>query len=242
VTNYLSAPDFPRDTKGTDFGMPGGYIPNGDLSQFHQITSFGDPYFEQNVKESIKHSWYDGRLDAHPYEEETEPEYTDFNETAPIPGSRRRPSYDQAGAGRPAGQCAGHGTSRRARADQAYLKIAMDRIGAITGSEVPLSVLHSSLGRHAARCVRTQVLYDMMQENYDALIANIASGDYTASTSRSSRRAQMGFGFHEAPRGILSHWVVIEDGKIKNYQAWCRRPGTPARATRTTPADPTRHR
>ena len=30
---------------------------------------------------------------------------------------------------------------------------------------------------------------------------------------------QQGFGFHEAPRGILSHWIVIEGGKIKNYQA-----------------------
>jgi hydrogenase large subunit len=28
-----------------------------------------------------------------------------------------------------------------------------------------------------------------------------------------------GFGFHEAPRGLLSHWIVIENGIIKNYQA-----------------------
>jgi hydrogenase large subunit len=28
----------------------------------------------------------------------------------------------------------------------------------------------------------------------------------------------MGVGFHEAPRGALSHWVVIDNGKIKNYQ------------------------
>jgi hydrogenase large subunit len=28
-----------------------------------------------------------------------------------------------------------------------------------------------------------------------------------------------GVGFHEAPRGTLSHWTVIENGKIKNYQA-----------------------
>jgi hydrogenase large subunit len=27
-----------------------------------------------------------------------------------------------------------------------------------------------------------------------------------------------GFGFPEAPRGTLSHWVLIKDGKIKNYQ------------------------
>lgn len=26
-------------------------------------------------------------------------------------------------------------------------------------------------------------------------------------------------GFHAAPRGTLSHWVVIADGRIKNYQA-----------------------
>jgi hydrogenase large subunit len=26
-------------------------------------------------------------------------------------------------------------------------------------------------------------------------------------------------GCHEAPRGVLSHWAVIENGKIKNYQA-----------------------
>ncbi|WP_295607758.1 nickel-dependent hydrogenase large subunit, partial [uncultured Lamprocystis sp.] len=56
VTDYLSAPDFPRDAKGTDFAMPGGYIPQADLSRLHQITHFGDPYFEHNVKESIKHS------------------------------------------------------------------------------------------------------------------------------------------------------------------------------------------
>jgi hydrogenase large subunit len=28
-----------------------------------------------------------------------------------------------------------------------------------------------------------------------------------------------GYGVHEAPRGVLSHWVVIENGKLKNYQA-----------------------
>jgi len=28
----------------------------------------------------------------------------------------------------------------------------------------------------------------------------------------------MGFGYTEAPRGALGHWVVIENKKIKNYQ------------------------
>ncbi|MBK5939481.1 nickel-dependent hydrogenase large subunit [Halochromatium roseum] len=219
VTNYLSAPDFPRDGRGTKFGMPGGYIPNADLSRFHEITYFGDPYFEKNVKESIKHSWYQGDWTRTPYEEETEPEYTDFNENGAYSWVKAPTFLDQPAQVGPlanvlAGVAAGHEPTKR------YLKMAMDRIGAITGSEVPLSVLHSTLGRHAARCVRTQVLYDMMQENYDALIANIASGDYTSFNKPVFPKGeQMGFGFHEAPRGILSHWIVIEDGKIKNYQA-----------------------
>jgi hydrogenase large subunit len=219
VTNYLSAPDFPRDTKGTDFGMPGGYIPAGDLERFHAITSFDDAYFEGNVKESIKHSWYDGEWTRSPYQEETEPAYTDFHEDGAYSWIKA-PSFE----GKPAQVgplanvlcmvAAGHEPTKR------HLKTAMDRIGAITGSEVPLKVLHSSLGRHAARCVRTQVLYDQMRENYDALVANIAAGDYTTFNPPVFPQGEIqGFGFHEAPRGILSHWVVIEDGKIKNYQA-----------------------
>ena len=78
VTNYLSAPDMPMDTKGTSFELPGGYIPGGDISKFTAIKSFDDPFFEDNVKESIKHSWYDGEWNRTPYEGETVPKYTDW--------------------------------------------------------------------------------------------------------------------------------------------------------------------
>jgi hydrogenase large subunit len=60
----------------------------------------------------------------------------------------------------------------------------------------------------------------MLLENYDALIANIAAGDTTSfNPPVFPKGEQQGFGFHEAPRGILSHWIVIDNGKIKNYQA-----------------------
>ena len=49
---------------------------------------------------------------------------------------------------------------------------------------------------------------------------NIGSGDYeTYNRPTFLKGEQRGFGFHEAPRGVLSHWVVIQDGKIANYQA-----------------------
>ena len=49
---------------------------------------------------------------------------------------------------------------------------------------------------------------------------NIAKGDlqHLHQIPLSRPGESRGFGFHEAPRGILSHWIVIEDNKIKNYQ------------------------
>ena len=55
VTNYLSVPDMPLDTKGTSFDLPGGTIMNGDLSTLRAIRQFDEPYFRENVSECIAH-------------------------------------------------------------------------------------------------------------------------------------------------------------------------------------------
>ena len=60
---------------------------------------------------------------------------------------------------------------------QTYATLALEKISAIAGTKVGIDALHSTLGRHAARCVRTNVLIDVLKENYDLLIGNIASGD-----------------------------------------------------------------
>ncbi len=53
------------------------------------------------------------------------------------------------------------------------------------------------------------------------LIDNIAKGDMTAyiKTDIPANGEFRGVGFGEVPRGMLSHWVVIKDGRIENYQA-----------------------
>jgi len=60
-------------------------------------------------------------------------------------------------------------------------------------------------------------------EFYDNLIANIKNGDTrTASTEKFDPKTwpaeAKGVGLSEAPRGGLSHWIVIRDQKIENYQ------------------------
>jgi hydrogenase large subunit len=219
VTNYLSVPDFPLDSKGTQFELPGGYIPNGDVAQFKAIKSFDDQFFRDGVKESIKHSWYNGDWTRHPWEEDTDPSYTDFQDNGKYSWVKA-PSF----AGKPAQvgplanvlamYVAGHEATKK------YAGMMLSTISKLAGTQVGLKALHSTLGRHAARAIRCAVLYETLEKNYNLLLANIAKGDMsTFNKPVFPKGEQRGFGFHEAPRGTLSHWVVIESGKIKNYQA-----------------------
>jgi len=44
--------------------------------------------------------------------------------------------------------------------------------------EIPLEALHSTIGRHGARCVRAAVLYEALQQQWDLLMENIGKGDF----------------------------------------------------------------
>jgi hydrogenase large subunit len=219
VTNYLSVPDLPMDPKGKEFMMPGGYIPGGDLGSFQEVTSFTDPLFEDNVKEGIKHSWYDGDWNKHPYNEETQPNYTDFDENGKYswvkaPNFKGEPAQVGPLAQVLAAYAAGDKPTKK------YLQAALDVAGNIAGTQIPLSALHSTIGRHAARAVRAAVLTDTLPTLWQGLVDNLGKGDQETFNPPSFPKGEIrGFGFHEAPRGVLSHWVVIQDGAIKNYQA-----------------------
>ena len=90
--------------------------------------------------------------------------------------------------------------------------------------DLPVTALFSTMGRTAARTLETKILADAMQGWYDHLVANIKGGDVRTfnderwEPSTWPQHAQ-GVGFMEAPRGGLAHWIVIDDGKIANYQA-----------------------
>lgn len=219
VMNYLSVPDFPEDTAGTKFGTPGGYIPNGDISKYMPLKKFGDEKFKTGVKESIKHSWYDGDWTRNPWEEDTEPNYTEFQDNGKYswvkaPSFKNKPAQVGPLANVLAMYAAGHKETRE------YAHGMLANVNAIGKHNAGLEVLHSTLGRHAARSIRCAVLYSQLKRNYDLLIKNISSGDMeTFNKPVFPKGEQRGFGFHEAPRGNLSHWIVINDGKIKNYQA-----------------------
>ncbi|MBF0168509.1 MAG: nickel-dependent hydrogenase large subunit [Alphaproteobacteria bacterium] len=220
VTNYLSVPDMPTDTKGTQFQMPGGYISGGDISTFKPITNYQDAYFRDGVAESVKHSWYKGGKGAlHPWKGETLAEYTDFQDEGKYSWVKAPTFYGKPAQVGPLANvlcmyAAGH------KPTQAYATKVLDTASALLGQKIPLAALHSTIGRIAARAIRCAVMSEVLASNWQALIDNIAKGDTkTFNAPVFPKGEQMGFGYHEAPRGALSHWVVIKDGKIANYQA-----------------------
>jgi len=221
VTNYLSVPDVPLDTKGTKFAVPGGFITGKDLSTFKPITKFGDEYWVKGVEESIKHSWYNysEQKPLHPYQGETKPNYTDFKENEKYSWLKSPTFYGKPAQVGPLANvlcmlAAGHEPTKK------YATAALDTVSALAKTKVGLDAMHSTIGRHAARAVRCAVLVDELSNQWNLLLANIAKGDLKTFNKPVFPKGEIsGVGFHEAPRGVLSHWVVIDNGKIKNYQA-----------------------
>ncbi len=220
VTNYLACPDFPLDEKGTQFVTTGGYIPDGDLAAIKPITTFGDRLLNDNIAESVKHAWYKGgKGPLHPYKGETEAEYTEFSDHGKY-SFVKSPTF----AGKPAqvGPLA-RVLVAAANKDEAITKHLTRLIGiveAVGKFKVPLAALHSTIGRHAARAVMCARNVEILEDQWNLLMANIAKGDSATFEKPVFPKGEVsGFGFHEAPRGMLSHWIVIDNGVIKNYQA-----------------------
>lgn len=219
VKNYLAVPDLPLDAAATSFDLPGGVIIDGDLARFRPMTAWTDAGFRDQVAESIAHSWYDGDWSRHPWEEETVPKYGEFEDRGKYSWIKA-PRLD----GRPmqvgplaqvlAGYAAGHPLFKK------YVDYSLETLSALTGQRIGAGVVHSTLGRHLARALRTAVLADQALDHWQRLAENIGNGDTAIfNPPVFPRGEQRGFGVHEAPRGTLSHWVVIRDGKIANYQA-----------------------
>ena len=218
VTNYLAMPDIPLDTKGTQFALPGGYVPNKDLGAFKPIKAFEDEFWVKGVAESSKHSWYEGSKSLHPYQGETKPQYTDFKENDKYSWLKSPTFYGKPAQVGPLARVlcmlgAGHEPTKK------YATAALDTVSALAKTKVGLDAMHSTIGRHAARAVSTAVQVDLLTDQWTALMTNIAKGDFKTYNKPVFPKGEItGVGFHEAPRGALSHWVVIDDGKIKNYQ------------------------
>ncbi|HEY6061530.1 MAG TPA: nickel-dependent hydrogenase large subunit [Gemmatimonadales bacterium] len=220
--NYLAVGEFPdydvRDLSTLYF--PRGIVLNKDLSKVL-------PYDHMKVQEYINSSWYEyakgDEVGLHPYEGETKAKYT--GPPAPWTYLQDQQKYTWMKAPRYDGQPMEVGPlARMLVAYASGHKEVQEMVGAtLKALNVGPAALFSTLGRTGARGIETVLLARRLSVWYDKLVANIKNGDTRTfddskwDPAKWPAKAQ-GYGYLDAPRGALGHWVQIEDQKIARYQ------------------------
>jgi hydrogenase large subunit len=219
VANYLAVPDLPTDAKATHFDLPGGLIMDGNLASVQSIINWRDEAFRAAVAEDVTHAWYRGEGAQTPWKGETDPNYTDFHEDGKytwVKAPRYNGSPIQVGplANVLVGNASGHPLTRK------WTDTAFKTIASVHGLKVAPDDLQSTMGRYLARGIRSAMLSDLALQHWQLLADNILKGDDTTyyPPQFPSHECE-GVGMHEAPRGALSHWVIVDKGAFSNYQA-----------------------
>lgn len=214
---YLCVPEMPTDRKGQQFLLPGGYLENG---QFRPIANQYDDYLIKGIEESGKHAWYQDDKPLAPWEGLTRPNYTGWQEDGKYSWVKSPTFYGKAVEMGPLAWllCS---LEAKHQPTQNYFAQVSRTYQTLAGKPLTAEQLPSTLGRIVGRAIHACVLHGTLNQQWHALVSNIGSGDHqTFIPPQIPLTGEVrGVGFIEAPRGALSHWVVIKDGKIANYQA-----------------------
>lgn len=201
-----------------------GYIKNGDISKVYDID-------EAKITEEATHSWYKNDAPLHPYDGQTEPNYTGFvdEQTIGIDGEMvsskafntkgkyswiKAPRYDNEPC--QVGPLANI-VVNYAKGNEVVVK-SVDRF--LKDSGLPLNAVFSTLGRTATRCIEATIIADNIFRAFDNLVENLKVDEstcapYVIDTDKEYKGRYIG----NVPRGMLSHWCRIKNGVIENWQA-----------------------
>lgn len=219
IGNYMSYGEFPD--AGGKLWFPSGAILGKDLSRVLKVD-------QGKIAEYVDHSWFDNSAGngkgLHPYDGETEVHYT--GPAAPYEHLDTNARYSFVKAPRYEEQAMEVGPLARVlvayasdhKETKAVVDLVLQKLG--VGAEA----LFSTLGRTAARGIDCLLVARQTPKFLDELIGNIGKGDYRIHANERWEPSEWpsearGFGWHEAPRGALGHWIRIKDQKIQNYQA-----------------------
>ncbi|KKI43308.1 hydrogenase 2 large subunit [Hafnia alvei] len=218
--HYLSVPELPTDAKGGSFLLPGGYIENGDMANYRPITSHKDEWLIDGIAESCKHSWYKDDAILKPWEGKTEPNYTGWQDEGKYSWVKSPTFYGKVVEVGPLADLLVKLAAKHPDTVKHFNEVN-GLYKTLNGKALQTEQLHSTMGRIIGRAVRCCVLKDTLLQQWQALIDNIGKGDHVAFIKPEilEDKEYRGVGFEEAPRGMLSHWIVIKGGKIENYQA-----------------------
>lgn len=218
--NYLSVPEYPIDGDNSKFVLTGGYIENFDISTFRPITQQKDEFVVKGIKESGKHAWYEDDEPLEPWAGLTRPKYTGWQDEGKYSWVKAPSFYGKVVEVGPLAylMCNLANQNKDTLHHFNHIKGLYEKL---SGNILSVDHLHSTLGRIIARTVHCCVLNNILEQQWKLLVDNIGTGDTVAylKTDIPQTGEFKGVGFGEVPRGMLSHWVVVKNGKIENYQA-----------------------
>jgi len=223
--NFLTWGELPgEDIHDTSkFVVPRAVIMNRDLNDIREP----DPNDFARMKEYVKHSWYsyqegeDGGL--HPFKGETEFDYTGPEPPYDLLNVKEKYSWLKSPRWSDTSMEVGPLARVLAMYATGHKQTQELTNHVLKTLDAPKAALFSTLGRTAARAIETKVFVDALRGYYNDLITEIKAGNTKTFNDEKwephtwPSRAQ-GFGFMEAPRGALGHWIIIKSGKIDNYQ------------------------
>jgi len=224
VTNYMSSGEWPENGESTDAASM--YFPSGVI--FDRNLAELIPFDQMEVREEVTSSWYEyaqgSETALHPWAGQTTPRYT-----GPQPPWTYLQDFDKyTWMKAPRYQGRSTEVGPLARMLVAYAAGQEDVRGLVGDTLGRLGVgpeaLFSTLGRTAARGIETVLLARKMEDWFTNLTTRVRNGDdrtfsgerWEPSTWPASAQ---GYGLLEAARGTLGHWVTIENGAIRHYQA-----------------------
>ena len=209
-------------------------------AQFFELTA-DDLKDNSTISEGVEHAWYEypEHKDLHPWEGVTEPKYTGPKTGTPTmwetlnEGGKyswlKTPKWrgKLCEVGPFANYIIIYTKSAKGLLPQPTWaeKMMLDQIAAVSSVlGVPAETwMPTMVGRTACRALAAQVAAEINKFFFDKLIENLKTGDTTTMNNEKWEpdtwpKECMGVGLYEAPRGALSHWTVIKDKKIDNYQ------------------------
>lgn len=207
-----------------DYLFETGIIMNGDISKVLEVD-------EAKITEEATHSWYKNAAALHPYDGETEPNFTGLkdektlNAKGEMADSKvfdtagkytwiKAPRYD--GVPMQVGPLANI-VVNYAKGNK-YVVPVVDKFLKDTG--LPVSAVLSTLGRTACRMIEAKIVADNALKALNNLVENLKVDDSTCAPYIIDKNKEYkGRYIGHVPRGTLSHWCRIKNGVIENWQA-----------------------
>ncbi|MBC8237002.1 MAG: nickel-dependent hydrogenase large subunit [Helicobacteraceae bacterium] len=222
VKNFMAHKEFMIGKN--EYLFDSGVIMNGDLSKVFDID-------EDKITEDATHSWYKNDNPLHPYNGETEPNYTGFvdGESIGVDGTNVKTKLID--------ETKKYSWIKSPRYNEEPMEVgplASILVGYVRGNEkvttlvneflgktgIPAAALFSTLGRTGARMLQAKLVSDNALVAFNNLIENLKVDQETCAPYIIDKdKEYIGRGIGDVPRGMLSHWIKIKNGVVENYQA-----------------------